>query len=168
MPEQTDLREVVDRLLQVPKELTGVGSWEPASHEGDVRMALPLIVEGEISDAMVTIIAYPRAPTIRFRLVLTYIRAIWRVDYTDDELHVNSANRPHDLTDWQIMGPHYHSWQDNRRFARHNSLPIKLRNARFLPNNVRTYDNAFRWFCGNTGILPPASVPELPPRDTLL
>jgi hypothetical protein len=131
-------------------------------------MVIPLLIEGEVSDATMTVICFPREHQLRFRIVLSYVRAIWRLDYTFDETHVNSANRSDDLPLGPIKGPHYHAWLDNRRFARSNSLPLKLHNARLLPANVRTFANAFRWFCGETGIMPPSIVPDFPKSDTLL
>lgn len=161
-----DIRVTVDQLLIHKKELAGVGRWEP--QDNDCRMVIPILLEGEVSDATLTIICFPREPELRFRMVLCYIRAIWRLDYTADETHVNPINRPDDLDESIITCPHYHSWSDNRRFSRSNSLPIKLLNARILPANVRTFPNAFRWFCGQTGIVAPDTVPDFPKSDVLL
>jgi hypothetical protein len=132
-------------------------------------MAIPLRIGGEISDATLPVISFPRSRELRFRLVLSYRRAVWRLDYTFGETHVNPPNRPNDLTDSRIDGPHYHAWADNRRFAKHNSLPDRLPNARILPQNIRTFPNAFRWFCGETRIaIEPFGVPDLPQSDRLL
>jgi hypothetical protein len=164
-----DVRAVVNDLLATPKSLTGIGNWAPASREGDRRLSRPLMISGEISDATLTVIAYPRSPDLKFRIVLTYTRAIWRLDYSFDERHVNPRNGHQHLPKTPINQPHYHSWQDNRIFATANSLPARLRNANVLPENIRSFQNAFRWFCGETNIiLGTGDVPELPRSDRLL
>jgi hypothetical protein len=96
-----------------------------------------------------------------------YGPAIWRVCLKDEE-HPNSFNRPADMPA-MIYGPHHHSWPDNRRFARANRLPPNLENARPLPAEVRTFDQAFAWFLDVLGIEPPAwGYPSWPERTTLL
>lgn len=162
-----DIREVVDRLLAANKQPAGLTDWK--AQDNDCRLVSPLLVSGEISDATLTVISFPRSPELRFRIVLSYLRAIWRLDYTLDETHVNPAKRPDDIAEYTIQGPHFHSWKDNRHLATNNSLPRKLLVARILPPNVRTFPNAFRWFCGETHIdLGPSGVPDLPKSDRLL
>jgi hypothetical protein len=137
--------------------------------EGDQRLLLPLLVEGEVSDATLTVIAYPRVRELQFRLVLSFGRAIWRLDYADFEEHYNSFNKPDDLVLGPFTCPHYHAWEDNRRFATRVSLPERLENARILDANLKTYDNTFRWFCGQTKIdISNFGVPDLPTTDRFL
>ena len=114
------------------------------------------------------VIAYPNEAD-RFRIVLIYQKAVWRLDYVKNEAHVNSLNRPPELPSGPIDEPHYHSWIDNRRFAGRATLPSLLKNANVLPANVRSFDSAFRWFCGQTNItVASLDVPGLPTRTTLL
>jgi hypothetical protein len=99
-------------------------------------------------------------------------RAIWRMDFDPTETHLNPRTPRRRETDPPrslISGPHYHAWEDNRRFATMTSLPPKLRNARILPERLRSFDEAFRWFCAETNIaVSYDDIPELPKRDTLL
>ncbi len=165
----TDIRVMVDRVIAVEKKPVGVATWIDEHREGDKRLRYPLLIEGEVSDATLTIIAYPWHRALRFRLVLSYTRAIWRVDYTDDEVHVNSFDKPDDVLLGPFSDPHYHAWQDNRRFASAAMLPDRLENARLLDANLKTFDNAFRWFCGQTTIdITELGVPSLPTTDRLL
>ncbi len=169
MTSRRDIREVVDELLATEKSLAGLATWVPNAREGDVRLVQPLLVAGEVSDATLTIIAYPRSSELRFRIVLVYQRAVWRLDYTRDEVHINPADCPSHLPVEPITEPHFHSWRDNRHLATFHSLPMRLKNANLLTRNLLTFPNAFRWFCGETMIrLGTHDVPDLPPSDRLL
>lgn len=165
----SDIRVVVDRLLRAEKTPTGQATWADEHREGDMRLLYPLLMDGEISDAILQIIAYPRSRSLRFRLNLLYGRAVWRLDYVEDEEHVNSFNRPDDLIIGPFTGPHYHAWADNRRFATKSSLPERLENARLLEDNLQTFSNTFRWFCGQTKIdISGTEVPDLPISDQMI
>ena len=164
-----DIRVVVDKLLRAEKIPTGKARWVDEHRDGDMRLLYPLLMDGELSDANLQIIAYPRSASLKFRLNLLYGRAIWRLDYVENEEHVNSFNRPDDL----VLGPftckHYHACADNRRFATKSSLPTRLENARILEGNLQTFENAFRWFCGQTKIsISELEIPQLPASDRLL
>ena len=164
-----DIRVTVDNLLRVDKVPAGHARWVDEHREGDMRMLYPLLVEGEISDANLLVIAYPRSPSLRFRVNLLYGRAIWRLDYVADEEHVNSFNRPDGLILGPFTCPHFHSWTDNRRFATKITLPDRLENARILEAKLQTFPNVFRWFCGETNIvISEVKIPELPKSDRML
>lgn len=167
MTPRRDVRAVVDDLLAVEKIPVGIAAWAPSSRDGDLRLKQPLLIGQSISDATLTLIAYPRSPSLRFRVVLSYQRAISRLDFVDDDHHINSQNRPSHLPPGPINEPHYHSWRDNRRFATANHLPERLLNASVLPKNIRTFESAYRWFCAEANIRV-REVPELPIPDTLL
>ena len=63
----SDIRVVVDRLLRAEKTPTGQATWADEHREGDMRLLYPLLMDGEISDAILQIIAYPRSRSLRFR-----------------------------------------------------------------------------------------------------
>lgn len=169
MPIFSDLRLVVDKLLQAQKKPVGVANWKEDHREGVHRILYPLLVEGEISDATLLIMAYPRVRVPQFRINLLYGKAIWRLDYNHFEEHYNSFNRPDDLELGPFTCPHYHSWEDNRRFATRAALPERLENARRLDANLKSFDNTFRWFCGRTAIdIAELGVPSLPTTDRFL
>lgn len=164
-----DVRTAVDDFLGTSKSLAGEATWTTAQREGDMRIKWPLLISGELSEASLTIISYPREPQLRFRIVLSYEKAIWRLDYVYDDHHVNSMDRPVNLPPGPINEPHVHTWALNRRFATGANLPSRLLNASILPRNIRSFDNAFRWFCGETNIhLGAGPLPELPKSDRLL
>lgn len=165
----SDVRTEVDGFLAATKSLTGTGNWIACARDGERRLSRPLMIAGEVSDLTLTVIAYPRSSDLKFRIVLTYRRAIWRIDYAFGEIHVNPRSGYAHLPKSPIRQPHYHSWIDNRVFATANSLPARLKNANVLPDNIRTFPNAFRWFCGETNImLGSDDMPELPKSDRLL
>jgi hypothetical protein len=164
-----DVRNVVDAFLAKSKTLAGVGTWQRDSRERSFRWVRPIELEGELPGFDLTVKAYPRSHRLKFRVVIAYGKAIWRIDYANDAPHINSIDRPSDLDLGPIVGPHYHSWEDNRRFATANSLPSSLHNARLVPQNLRTFESAFRWFCGETRIIVGnQDMPILPRPDTLL
>ena len=165
-----DIRETIDKLLAAEKTLAGDAVFQAL--QGDQRQQRwrkACAIQGEVTPLDLEVQAYPDSPNLKFRIILIYQRAVWRLDFSDDGGHPNHTNRPKDLEAGPITGPHYHCWSDNRRFATKTSLPHTLRNARRLPNNIQTFENTFRWFCGETRIeVPTAEIPALPSRVSLL
>lgn len=164
-----DVRKLADAILTKPKALVGIGEWQ-GEQAGCKRFTREVECEGEIV-ASICVKSWPNRPQPCFRISLIFMGiAIWRVDFLDwDPAHVNPDGGKDGLPSGPISEPHYHAWTDNRRFATQNSLPKKLKNARLMPNSVRNFDNAFRWFCGQTEIeIGRDDLPNLPNRDTLL
>lgn len=170
MARQPDVRQIVDRLLAADKTLVGEARFQPLQgQQRQQRWRKPCAIQGEVTPVELEVQAYPESPTLKFRIILLYQKSVWRLDFATNEGHLNHLNRPTDLEPGPIDEPHYHAWSDNRRFATKTSLPTNLANARRLPANVRTFENAFRWFCGETHITVPAlELPSLPPRVSLL
>lgn len=166
-----DIRQIVDGLLEAEKHLAGEGEWQD-DREGVRRFTRAVEREGEITPLEMVLKAYPRRAQPCFRILLTMGRAVWRVDFDAKETHWNPRlprRKEVDPPQGMIKGPHYHAWADNRRFATMGSLPQKLRNARFIPERIRSYEQAFRWFCAETSIdIGHDDIPELPKRDTLI
>ncbi|HUZ32794.1 MAG TPA: hypothetical protein VMV19_11940 [Xanthobacteraceae bacterium] len=163
------IRDLIDQLLGARKTISGVPDWQPAPYEGEERLIMPLRIDGVSCGADLLITAYPLIGQSKYRIMLCAPKCIWRIDHVNDEPHVNSLNRPLDLTEYWFNEPHYHSWQDNRRFCTYFSLPDNLENARIIPLEIRSFDSSLRWFCGQTNIdQPPAGLISLPPRRKLL
>jgi hypothetical protein len=118
-----DIRDAVDAFFAKGKILAGTGDWRRSQNDNAMGWVRPIEVEGEILGFDLTVKAYPLVRSLQFRIVLAYGKAIWRLDYANDDPHYNSFDKPHDLGIGPICGPHYHSWQDNRRFATAQSLP---------------------------------------------
>jgi hypothetical protein len=167
---QPDIRQIVDRLLAAQKTLVGEADFRGL--DGDnrkQRWRKPCAVAGEVTPLELEVQAYPDSMTPKFRIILIYQKAICRLDFANNEGHINHMNRPSDLEPGPIDEPHFHAWEDNRRFSTKTSLPTNLANARRLPANVRSFDSAFRWFCGQTHIIVASlEVPALPQRVSLL
>ena len=171
-----DIRVLIDGTLTAEKTLAGEPKWEreeaaegPHNHDA-MRWLVPLMIGGELCHHMLTVKAYPNRKTLMFRIILSFDKAVFRTDFAEDEPHQNSFDAPSDIAGIIVRGPHYHSWEDNRRFATLNSLPVKLHNARTLPVNIRTFENAYRWFCGAIGIanVDTFGIPVLPRPSKLL
>lgn len=165
----SDVRLLVDGLLGAEKTLTGFGQWR--HDENGVHRYTRAIVHGGEIVADLCIKAYPRNPQPCFRIAMMIMEiAVWRIDYTwDDKPHINSHDRPGDIPLGPFRQPHYHAWTDNRRFATRNHLPRRLKNARLMPDRIRTFEQALWWFCSEVRIsATTGDMPELPKRDMLL
>lgn len=162
--------QLVDDLIAAPKEIAGSPSWKPTEFDpSEMRMVLPLLIDGVQTSAHVEIKAYPMAETLKFRILLIMEKCVFRVDFSRDEHHVNSYDAPADLAGLPLAGPHYHAWADNKRFCSRSSLPDKLHNARLLPSTCQTFDNVVRWVCGVLNIAQPRiGLIDLPRRTMLL
>jgi len=159
--------DLIDEMMAAEKSLGGVPKWQ-AAQRGELRLLVPLQIDGVSCGAHVEVDAYPNIDTLRFRVMIFAPKCVWRIDYTTGEPHVNPLDVPSDIDQGPFDQPHYHAWADNRRFCTQNSLPETLPVARLLPP-IRQFDATFRWFCGETNITqPPAGMVELPARTQLL
>lgn len=162
-----DVGILIDAFLGSDKTLgRALTWWERDSEDRCQRWTQPVEVNGEQPGIALVAKAYNQT-SLKFRILLVAPRCIWRLDFEDDE-HINSLDAP-DGPGLIIRSPHYHSWADNRHLAKPNSLPAKLPNARVLPPAIRSFDNAFWWFCAQTRIsITSGDVPALPKKETLL
>jgi hypothetical protein len=168
MAEHHDLRVLVDGALRANKTLVGYGMWSSDHRNHCRRWARAIEIAGEIHGMQIEAKYYLANATLKFRLLLTWGKCVWRIDFADDEEHSNPLTAPAHPGE-VIAGPHYHAWADNRHYARANSLPSTLRAARLLPTDIATFAGAFRWFCERTNIhIDDAEIPALPPKDLLL
>jgi len=173
MATRGDIVDAVDAFMATPKRIVGFDSppiWAPGFNEHERVMKYPLEIEGELRGAQLMVVSFPLQLALKFRLGILFPAMICRLDYTD-ETHPNSADSvlagrcPPIVT-----GPHYHSWQLNRRFFKGITRPPKLHDAVPYNDPGRTFDAILRWFCSDTRIeqLPPGHLIELPPAETLL
>jgi|SRR6185312_7109623 len=163
------IASLIDELLEKDKELGGVPDWREMHAHGQHRLVVPALLDGASTGMDLEVHAYPDIKPLRFGVMLNVRECVWRIDYAEDDQHVNSFDAPPDIAGIQIDGPHYHAWDDNRRFCTHASLPRSLPNARFLPMAIRSFDSALRWLCGEAHIAQPrAGLIELPPRTRLI
>jgi hypothetical protein len=161
---------LVDRLLARPKRLQGVPAWREGN-PGDMRIRWPLLIGSSVSeDAALRLTAFPNSAELRFTIAFVFRASIARLDFVPDhEGHTNPLNRAALLDSYRLRGPHYHSWADNRHLATAAALPRELKCARALPPQIRRWEQAFRWFCGEVGIsLDDGNIIELPARTRLL
>ena len=162
--ERPHIAKLIDSLLAAEKALAGNPGWQPGNRPGELRWDWPVLVEGESANCQVSVTAYPEDYPNRFTITLNYVgRCIWRLDYEPDyKAHINPPDRAPFLGDYTIWGRHYHSWADNRHLATPANPPRILDCARALPSNIQNWENAFRWFCGETRITQSGAVPDLP------
>jgi hypothetical protein len=163
------IAELIDDLLAAPKTIAGLPDWAEAPYQGEERLLMPLQINSVSCGAELIITAYPYLGHSKFRIMICAPKCVWRIDYANNEAHINSFNRPPDLGEYNFCDPYYHSWADNRRFCTQGTLPDKLYNARIMPADVRSFDTASRWFCGETNIEQPSpGWIALPPRRRLI
>lgn len=164
------IANLIDDLLAAEKTLAGTPYWRDGNRPDERRLDWPVLVEGQSVNCLISVTAYPNIGEERFTITLNYGgRCIWRVDYEPNYAHhINPPERAVTLGGYDIPGPHYHSWGDNRHHATPVSLPKELDCARELPSNARGWDNVFRWFCGEINVNQPDEIPDLPRRTRLL
>lgn len=165
-----DLRVQVDDFVNTQKSVDAFPLiWNLDHRSGEQIIAVPLRLDGE-NVGRLELNSYPREPQPAFRILLIWQVCVCRLDCRALEgPHYNDADRPEGLGYGPIFDHHFHSWQDNRRFARYNSLPLRLRNARELPRPLTVFDAALRWFCNECNIdISGLELPSPPPRDQLL
>ena len=167
MTPRGDIRVLIDGFLQADKFLAGLPQWVEDPGESCCRWSRPIEVHGEQPGLNFVVKSYPREKPPQFRILLMAQKCVWRLDVTNDE-RLNPLSAPFN-PGIPITGPHYHCWADNRVFATVNSLPSKLKNARILKESFRSFDSAFRWFCGETNIVVVTSeIPSLPRAGTFI
>ena len=166
----TPVADLVDQLLATPKSLGGRPSWADGSWDGQKRIAWPVLVDGETVGATLVAITNTAIDELNFSISLAVQdRSVCRLDYDPPlKLHTNPIEPGKPNSGLVMRGPHYHGWADNRCLATPAALPKALDWRSELPNNLRTWENAFRWFLGENNIEQLASLPALPPRSRLI
>ncbi len=155
--------------MALPKRIVGVdlpGQWVRGYRVGELEMRYPLEIEGELRDAYLMIVGFPRERGLKFRLGILCPAMVARIDFTD-EVHPNA------IPGWEeyglppaVIGPHYHSWPINRRFFKGVTVSPRLHHATPFMGG-RSFDAVLRWFCTDTNIeAPPANhAIGLPPPE---
>jgi hypothetical protein len=167
-----ELIEAVEAFLRAQKSIHGAYepyTWGPGYSQFERKTSFPIEMNGELPEAArLEIIGFPSATSLKFRLSLCFNCAVCRLDYTD-ETHANTLATRADAIPYSVTGPHFHSWELNRRFLRGMSTAFELRNAEPFPLNAN-FDSILRWFCQRTNIdqLGRNHLIELPRRDRLL
>lgn len=139
--------------------------WESTHVADEVMMRWPLEAGGEITpQASLAITGNPRRRDgLFFRLHLFTPFAVSRLDYTD-ETHANSMGGQVAGLSPLVVGPHYHSWELNKRFFNALESPPELHDAEEYYGAGRAFDAILRWYCDACNIepLPPDHRIELP------
>lgn len=164
------IAHLIDKLLgATPKALDGVPIWRDQGAHDQHRLVLPVTLHGASTGLDLVATAYPNTLPLRFCILLRYEKCILRIDWADSDIHTNPYQIQPDIAGMVLVGPHVHSWADNRRFCTHNSLPINLKAARRLPDEVVDFDTALEWLCREANIEPPPpGLVVLPARTRLL
>ena len=112
MVSAADTVAAVDLFLHTEKVIVGAGqpvNWTPGFLEGERQVHFPLEVNGEQIGARLTVVGFPEADFLKFRLGILFPGAVCRLDFTD-EVHANTAAVEEDGIPPIVSGPHYHTW----------------------------------------------------------
>ncbi len=176
MPDSRPIVELVDELLAARKELTGSIWPRRANREAEqVRAEWPVLVNGQSAECSLAWTLYPNADELRFTICLLFRGLnIWRLDFeSEDRIERNPLDPGHPRSGLEIRGPHCHRWEDNRRFATRDAIPSGLPfRVQYDGTKVgpQVWENAFRFFLGQTGIEQPeaSEIPPWPKRERFL
>lgn len=165
-----DVADLVDKLLVADKELIGSPVFGVGNRSGERRLVWPVLVSGESTNCTLCVTAYPGDHELRFTITLNFRDVnIWRLDHESPlRCEINPFRTGHPYSGERICGPHCHPWSLNRGEATPKTIPDPLPWRAPLPQNVRGWENAFRWFLGETNIAQPGRVPDLPKRESLV
>jgi hypothetical protein len=120
MAQIPDLLEALDSFVRLRKRLLGTDgpvSWVDGHNRFERRTVFPIELDGELLVGARLEVTSVQRGRGQFRLSLCYNAAIARLDHTD-ETHANTLKKDEVSVPSLVTGPHYHSWQLNRRFFR--------------------------------------------------
>lgn len=162
------IADLIDGLLAAPKSLGGTPTWRDMGHHDQHRAVMPVLIGGESSGLLFEVCAYPNTQPVRFTISLRMTTCVWRLDFSDTDIHTNPLLPPSDIAGLQMIGRHYHRWSDNRHLATNNKLPNQLSFGRPFDLEINDFEGCLVWFCEQTGIdLPPERRITLPERTKL-
>jgi len=160
MGEDVHLASLIDIFMAADKTAAGVGVWQAHDFTVEQRISWPLLVGGESSGYELQVCYHVGRKPLHFSIGVYSPKVIRRMDYDETGGHTNPLGGPNG-TPLTVEGSHVHRWTDNRHLCTATSLPVRLRFAVALPSNLKSFENAFRWACGELKIQTP-DVPSLP------
>lgn len=169
--QQQQVIAAIDAALAADKTIAGQPEWQPGPRDGQVRWQAPLDAGGELTGLELVVDAYPRWDDLQFTiLVISNItqRAVVKLEYSQVAAHMNNPPVPPGVPEYLIQGPHCHHWEDNKEVFSRTTLQINTSCARYLPDNVQGFENAFRWLCGYYRIDCGRYVPDYPTSDVMV
>jgi len=167
LPTREAFVDGVTAFLAARKSLGGIDSpqqWQPSRNGAHWCAKIPLALSGTLHGHTLVIEANPSAAGSEFSIgIVIEDVCVTRLDFDESEGHTNSVALPRDGVPYIVSGSHIHRWESNHRFVEWPlSLP-RLRNAVELPQSIRHFESALRWFCDEMNIdLPHGHRIELP------
>ena len=159
----------MDNFVEASKNIEGTPEWREVGFSREYRLVAPLSIDGISTGVNIEVNAYPNIATLRFRILLLYHKCFARLDFVDDEQHVNPLGLGDEFPKGIFWGPHIHHWHHNKSYCTTYGLPDRLRVAIPLPERLRQFDATLRWFCSQYRISqPPSGLIALPTRTSLL
>lgn len=157
MPTRDEFVRYVTDFLAAPKTLAGVDTaidWGPGRQHQEQCIKLPLAVNG-VQTGEQFVVAFTPGLNIHSQLITVNGVCVCRLDYDPHGGHRNGFVAHLDGLPGVIQGTHFHRWELNTRFVESTATLPKLKHASALPQELHTFDNYLRFFCGETNIALP-------------
>ena len=164
--------ELVDKVIASTKYLAGIGlpqRWQPNRDPNELSIKIPIEINGlQIGHKFVAVFE-PASHTLKFSILIVVNEVcITRLDFDPTGGHTNSLLASQYGIPAVVSGKHFHRWVLNKRIVTAAGHLERLENAEAIPDRIRTFDSALRWFCGECNIqLPHNHAIELPPRSLI-
>ena len=161
--------DLVGKVLTATKNLAGIGlpqQWHPNRDPNELSIKIPLEIDGlQVGHKLIAVFE-PASHTLKFSILITVNEVcITRLDFDKTGGHTNSLLALQYNIPPIVSGNHFHRWALNKRFVTACGNLERLENAEAIPDSIRTFDAALRWFCDECNIqLPHNHAIELPPR----
>lgn len=164
--------DLVEKVLDAPKTLAGIGmpqKWQPNRNPAELCIKLPIEIDGTQQGHKIVVVFEPSSHDLKFSILIVICDlCVTRLDFDPSGGHTNSLLAFKDGLPAIVSGKHFHRWSINRTFVRANGHLEELENAEPLPESIRTFDAALRWFCDACAIaLPHDHLIELPSRSLI-
>jgi hypothetical protein len=172
MPSVPEFIAAVDAFMATPgKRLIGVESptWQIGRNAEQHKLLLPIEVEGEHRGQSLMLLAYPTHAQYRYSIGVQFSDGLipCRLDYDPAAVHPNTLDDPMEKLPSIVRGPHWHSWEVNRRHIGSLTHPLKLPSAEQLGPLIRTFDAVLRVYCSRRLIALAQHGIELPPKGLI-
>lgn len=164
--------ELVDKVLASTKNLAGIGlpqRWQPNRDPNELSIKIPIELDGlQVGHKLVAVFE-PTSHTLKFSiLIIVGEVCVTRLDFDQTGGHTNSLLALQHGIPAVVSGKHLHRWNINKRFVTAVGHLERLEIAEAIPDNIRTFDSALRWFCDECNIqLPHNHAIALPARSLI-
>lgn len=156
----------VDAFIEAPK-VAIVGNspptWQWPRNQTFQRIKLPIEIDGEMAGSHLFVDAYRPAPAEKFSVGIMFMdeHVVDRLDYWLEDGHTNGLHPYNAALPIEIQGPHWHSWELNKKTFKQIGNWLKFPYASPF-DAARQFDAILRWYCAERQIAIGAHQISLP------